>query len=167
MGALIRFPWNSPCPFPTSRTARSKTRRSRPCNFRKEIVSAFLKLNGEKAPANAAPTPAPVPQGTRATGREARLCPHDRYRQNQRQVGRAALHQRTGDRRCRLFGSADQLALQIAPAGYHMNPEDIEDARLNVACLVVPKPSADGRYLTIARVAPRTLNWLLFLRVPT
>ena len=58
-----------------------------------------------------------------------------------------------GDRRCRLFGSAEQLALQIARAGYHMNPEDIEDGRrLNVACLVVTKPSDDGRYLNIARV---------------
>src|SRR5207249_2496310 len=30
--------------------------------LQKEIVGAFLELNGQKAPANAAPTPAPVPQ---------------------------------------------------------------------------------------------------------
>ena len=35
-----------------------------------------------------------------------------------------------------------------------MNPGDIEDGRrLNVACLVVTKPSDDGRYLNIVRVA--------------
>ena len=66
---------------------------------------------------------------------------------------RLCINVQVGDRRCRLFGSADQLALQIARAGYHMNPEDIEDGRrLNVACLVVMKPSDDGRYLNIARV---------------
>ena len=36
--------------------------------LQKEIVGAFLKLNGEKAPANAAPTPAPVPHGNRGNG---------------------------------------------------------------------------------------------------
>src|SRR5437879_1541536 len=66
---------------------------------------------------------------------------------------RLRINVQVGDRRCRLFGSADQLALQIARAGFHMNPEDIEDGRrLNVACLVVTKPSDDGKYLNIARV---------------
>jgi len=38
-------------------------------------------------------------------------------------------------------------------AGKNIYPEDIEDGRrLNVACLVVTKPSDDGRYLNIARV---------------
>src|SRR5205814_9671350 len=32
--------------------------------LQKEIVGVFLKLNGEKASANAAPTPAPLPQRT-------------------------------------------------------------------------------------------------------
>src|SRR5438093_8602827 len=155
MGALIRFPWNSPCPFPTSRTARSKTRRSRPCNFRKEIVGAFLKLNGEKAPANAAPTPAPVPHGNRGNGDGkpvfARMI--DIGKVNGKWGERLCINVQVGDRRCRLFGSADQLALQIARAGFHMNPEDIEDGRrLNLACLVVAKPSDDGRYLNMARV---------------
>src|SRR5207247_8602939 len=36
--------------------------------LQKEIVGAFLKLNGEKAPANAAPTPAPVPHENRGNG---------------------------------------------------------------------------------------------------
>src|SRR5207247_9184357 len=31
--------------------------------LQKEIVGTFLKLNGQKAPANATPTPAPLPQG--------------------------------------------------------------------------------------------------------
>jgi len=48
-----------------------------------------------------------------------------------------------------------------------MNPEDIEDGRLNVACLVVTKPSDDGRYLNIARVVSRKLVWLFFLGVWT
>ena len=36
--------------------------------LQKEIVGAFLKLNGEKAPANAAPTPAPLPQTNQGNG---------------------------------------------------------------------------------------------------
>src|SRR5439155_23410538 len=36
--------------------------------LQKEIVGAFLKLNGQKTPANNAPTPAPVPQGNQGNG---------------------------------------------------------------------------------------------------
>src|SRR5204863_4897139 len=123
--------------------------------LQKEIVGAFLKLNGEKAPANAAPTPAPVPHGNRGNGDGkpvfARMI--DIGKVNGKWGERLCINVQVGDRRCRLFGSADQLALQIASAGYHMNPEDIEDGRrLNLACLVVTKPSDDGRYLNIARV---------------
>jgi len=123
--------------------------------LQKEIVGAFLKLNGQKAPANAAPTPAPLPQGNQGNGDGkpvfARMI--DIGKVNGKWGERLCINVQVGDRRCRLFGSPDQLALHIARAGYHMNPEDIEDGRrLNVACLVVMKPSDDGRYLNIARV---------------
>ena len=123
--------------------------------LQKEIVGAFLKLNGEKAPANTAPTPAPLPQKNRDNGDGkpvfARMI--DIGKINGKWGERLCINVQVGDRRCRLFGSADQLALQIARAGFHMNPEDIEDGRrLNVACLVVTKPSDDGKYVNIARV---------------
>src|SRR5437867_2462125 len=123
--------------------------------LQKEIVGSFLQLNGQKEPANVAPSPAPIKQGNQGNGDGkpvfARMI--DIGKVNGKWGERLCINVQVGDRRCRLFGSADQLALQIARAGFHMNPEDIEDGRrLNVACLVVMKPSDDGRYLNIARV---------------
>src|SRR5439155_14555442 len=99
--------------------------------LQKEIVGAFLKLNGEKAPANAAPTPAPVPHGNRGNGDGkpvfARMI--DIGKVNGKWGERLCSNEQVGDRRCRLFGSADQLARQIARAGFRVNPEDSEDRR--------------------------------------
>ena len=123
--------------------------------LQKEIVGTFLKLNGQKEPANAAGSPQPVPQGNKgnADGKPVFARMIDVGKVTGKWGERLCINVQIGDRRCRLFGSADQLALQIARAGYHMNPGDIEDGRrLNVACLVVTKPSDDGRYLNIVRV---------------
>ncbi len=132
-----------------------KDKALRTLQLQKEIVGALLKPNGEKAPAKAAPTPAPILLGNRGNGDSkpvfARMI--DIGKVNGKWGERLCINVQVSDHRCRLFGSADQLALQIARAGYHMNPEDIEDGRrLNLACLAVTKPSDDGRYLNIARV---------------
>src|SRR5439155_1759081 len=75
--------------------------------LQKEIVGAFLKLNGEKAPANAAPTPAPLPQGNQGNGDGkpvfARMI--DIGKVNGKWGERLCINVQVGDRRCRLFGS--------------------------------------------------------------
>src|SRR5207249_2304549 len=75
--------------------------------LQKEIVGAFLKLNGEKATASATPTPAPVPQGNRGNGDGkpvfARMI--DIGRVNGKWGERLCINVQVGDRRCRLFGS--------------------------------------------------------------
>src|SRR5438046_5763419 len=113
--------------------------------LQKEIVGAFLKLNGQKVPAkNAVQNPQPSPPEKSDGPVFARMI--DIGRVNGKWGERLCINVQVGDRRCRLFGSADQLALQIARAGFHVNPEDIEDGRrLNVACLVVTKPSDAGQ----------------------
>src|SRR5207245_6221770 len=114
---------------------------------------ACLTPTGEKASPNTAPTPASLPQENQGNGKPGFARMIDIGKVNGKWGERLCINVQVGDRRCRLFGSADQLALQIARAGYHMNPADIEDGRrLNVACLVVTKPSDDGKYVNIARV---------------
>src|SRR5436309_2191375 len=143
------------CALAENSNGKIKDKALKILQLQKEIVGAFLKLNGEKASANNAATPAPLRQRNQGNGDGkpvfARMI--DIGKVNGKWGERLCINVQVGDRRCRLFGSADQLALQIARAGYHMNPEDIEDGRrLNLACLVVTKPSDDERYLNIARV---------------
>jgi hypothetical protein len=120
--------------------------------LQKEIVGAFLQINGQTTPAGTAPTSQPsVPAKPDGKPVFARLT----------DVGKG----KWGDRLCvnvqvngrwsRLFGTADQLAAQIAKAGYQIDPQHIGPGlRLNLACLVVTKPSDDGKYLNIERVLP-------------
>src|SRR5437899_10054979 len=85
--------------------------------LQKEIVGAFLKLNGQKESAtNAAPTPAPIPQGNRGNGDGkpvfARMM--DIGRVNGKWGARLYITVQARHRRWRLFGSAAQHALQVA-----------------------------------------------------
>ncbi len=58
-------------------------------------------------------------------------------------------------RRLRLYGNRKQLAEHISAAGFPKVADGIEEGtQLNVACRVVTKPSADGRFLNIEKVLP-------------
>jgi len=68
---------------------------------------------------------------------------------------RLSLNVNVNGRSSRLFGSPKQLAEHIQAAGYEIDPSNLEPGlRLNLACLVVTKPSDDGRYLNVEKVLP-------------
>src|SRR3989442_9542295 len=107
--------------------------------LQKEIVGAFLKLNGQKASASTVQNAQPSAPGKSDGPVFARMI--DIGKVNGKWGERLCINVQVGDRRCRLFGSADPLALQIARAGYHMNPEASEDGRrLNGVCNAPTKP---------------------------
>lgn len=55
----------------------------------------------------------------------------------------------------KLFGNRKELAEAITTAGFPNFADNItEGVRLNLHCLVITKPSEDGRYLNIERVLP-------------
>ncbi len=122
--------------------------------LQKEIVGTFLKLNGQKAPDSAAQNPQPsTPAKTDGKPVFARMI--DIGKVNGKWGERLCINLQVNNRWPKIFGSADQLATHIARAGYHMDPADIEDGRrLNLACLVITKPSDDGKYLNVERVLP-------------
>lgn len=132
-----------------------KDKALRTLQLQKEIVGSFLQLNRQKEPANGAPNPVPTQQGNQGNGDGkpvfARMI--DVGKVNGKWGERLCINLQVNGRWSRLFGSADQLAMQIARAGYHIDPQNIDPGlRLNLACLVVTKPSDDGRYLNVERV---------------
>jgi SWIM zinc finger len=123
--------------------------------LQKEIVGSFLQLNGQKGPAATAASSVPVQQGNQGNGDGkpvfARMI--DIGRVNGKWGERLCINLQVNGRWSRIFGSADQLAMQIARAGHHIDPQNIDQGlRLNLACLVITKPSDDGRYLNVERV---------------
>ena len=130
-----------------------KDKAVRTLELQKEIVGTFLKLNAQK-PTTATPSPVPIPQGNQgADGKPVSARMIDIGRVRGKWGDRLCINLQVNGRWSRIFGSADQLALQIARAGYHIDPANIEQGlRLNLACLVITQPSADGKYLNIARV---------------
>jgi len=120
--------------------------------LQKEIVGSFLKLNGQKTSANTLQNSQPTaPENPDGKPVFARMI--DIGKVNGKWGERLCINLQVNGRWSRIFGSADQLAGQIARAGHHIDPESIEQGlRLNLACLVVTKPSEDGRYLNVERV---------------
>ena len=58
-------------------------------------------------------------------------------------------------RRCRFFGTLNQIADAIAVAGRDLIAEEIEPGlRLNLPCKALTEKSADGRYVNVTRVLP-------------
>jgi SWIM zinc finger len=122
--------------------------------LQKEIVGAFLKMNGHATAANTVQTPQASVQ-TKPDDKPvfARLV--DIGKVSGRWGERYCINVQVNGRWSRIFGTADQLAAQIAKAGYHIDPQNIDQGlRLNLACLVVTKPSEDGKYLNVERVLP-------------
>jgi hypothetical protein len=122
--------------------------------LQKEIVGSFLKLNGQREPANSAPTSQPAKAKT-ADGSPVFARMIDIGKVNGKWGERLCINFQINGRRCRLFGSAEQLAAHIVAAGYEFDPENVQDGlRLNLACRVVTKPSDDGKYLNVDKVLP-------------
>jgi hypothetical protein len=122
--------------------------------LQKEIVGAFLTLNGHPTTTSTAQNPQPsVPAKPDGKPVFARLV--DIGKVNGKWGERFCINVQVNGRWSRIFGSADQLAAHIAKAGYHIDPQNIEQGlKLNLACLVITKPSEDGKYLNVERVLP-------------
>jgi SWIM zinc finger len=122
--------------------------------LQKEIVGAFLALNGSKASPvfNQSPQP-PKPVTSDGKPVFARLM--DIGKVNGRWGERLCINLQVNGRTLRLFGSAKQLAEHIQSTGYDIGPENLEPGlRLNLACRVTTKPSEDGKYLNVEKVLP-------------
>jgi SWIM zinc finger len=123
--------------------------------LQKEIVGAFLALNGSKAsPVLTQRSPQP-PKPMNGNGQPvfARLI--DIGKVNGKWGERLTLNVQINGRTSRIFGSAKQLAEHIRSAGYEIDPANLEPGlRLNLACRVTTKPSDDGRYLNVEKVLP-------------
>jgi SWIM zinc finger len=129
-----------------------KDKALRTLKLQKEIVGSFLTLNGDKQPANTIQNPQPsVPDNGDGKPVFARMI--DIGKMNGKWGERLYINLQVNGRWSRIFGSANELAFQIAKAGHHIDPANIEQGlRLNLACLVVTKPSNDGKYLNVERV---------------
>jgi len=131
-----------------------KTKALKTLHLQREIVASFLKLNGQTVSAVPAQTPPPVPSNN-GNGNPVFARMTDIGKMNGRWGERLYITFQVNDRRCRLFGSAKQLATHITSAGYEISPEAIANGLLlDLPCRVITKPSDDGRYLDVAQVLP-------------
>jgi len=122
--------------------------------LQREIVASFLKLNGHAVTAAPSPSnPATPTNGGNGSPVFARML--DIGKMNGRWGERLYITFQVNGRRCRLFGSAKQLATHITLAGYEIAPEAIENGlRLDLPCRVITKPTDDGKYLNVEQVFP-------------
>ena len=108
--------------------------------LQKEIVGTFLKLNGQKEEAKTA-APSEPANFENADGKPVFARMIDIGKVPGKWGERLCINMQVNGRWSRLFGSANELALHIARAGYHIDPANIEQGlRLNLACLVTTKP---------------------------
>jgi hypothetical protein len=123
--------------------------------LQREIVTTFLKINGHSVPANTPPPNNPPPPANGGNGSPIFARMLDIGKMNGRWGERLYITFLVNDRRCRLFGSAKQLATHMGSAGYEIDPQGIADGlRLNLPCRVTTKPSDDGKYLNVDQVFP-------------
>ena len=85
--------------------------------LQREIVGAFLKLNGERPPAQAPETSPSAPEAVEE-GKPLTARMIDVGKVNGKWGERYCINLQVNGRRTRLFGSADQLATHLAAAGY-------------------------------------------------
>lgn len=138
-----------------------RTRAEEMIGLQSEIVSRFLQ-NGAPNNGHAPRTVQTPAAGTRtlqsvATGTSSSAVPA-------RLVNVAGMDGKWGRRlfitvevngkTVRLFGKAEQLAAYVHAAGYHPPEPFGEGSALDISCLVVTKPSSDGRYTDIEKVLP-------------
>ena len=130
-----------------------KERALKTLHLQREIVSSFLKLNGNVAqPQPPVPTrPVPIERNGNGFPVLARML--DVGKVNGKWGDRLCIVFDMNGNRTRLFGSPKQLAEHIEAAGYRIRPEEITvGLRLNLPCQVVTKPSDNGKYVNIERV---------------
>ena len=121
--------------------------------IQKEIVGAFLKLNGQKPAQTSEGTKPDNTDGTDGKPVVARMI--DIGSVNGKWGERLCINLQVNGRRCRLFGSAEQIATHIAAAGYEMEPGNVQPGlRLGLPCRITTKLSADGKYLNAEKVFP-------------
>jgi len=122
--------------------------------LQKEIVGAFLQLNGPKASPVLTQSSQPrKPENGDGKPVFARML--DIGKMNGKWGERLFINFAVNGRKSRLFGSPKQLAECIQSAGYEIDPENVQDGlRLNLACRVTTKPSEDGKYLNVDKVFP-------------
>jgi predicted nucleic acid-binding Zn finger protein len=122
--------------------------------LQKEIVGAFLKLNGQKVSPVLTQTPQPQ-KPLNGDGKPVFARMVDIGKVNGKWGDRLCLNVAVNGRTLRLFGSAKQLAEKIQSAGYDIGSENLEPGlRLNLACRVTTKPSEDGKYLNVENILP-------------
>jgi hypothetical protein len=130
-----------------------KSKAVKTLQLQREICASFLQVNGHTVPAPAPPTAPPAPSNGNGMPVFARMT--DIGKMNGRWGERLFITFQVNDRRCRLFGSAKQLATHITSAGYEIGPEAIANGlRLDLPCRVTTKPSDDGKYLNVDQVLP-------------
>ena len=138
--------------------AEIKQRALSTLELQKEIVGAFLKLNGPKASPVFSQNPQP-PKPVNSDGKPVFARMVDIGKVNGKWGDRLCINFQMNGRTLRLFGSAKQLAEHIQSAGYGLDAANLEPGlRLNLACRVVTKPSDDGKYLNVERVLPLGQN---------
>ncbi|HLY61050.1 MAG TPA: hypothetical protein VKV95_09900 [Terriglobia bacterium] len=149
-------------------SAEIKDKAAKTLELEKEIVGVFLKLNAPPAPSPvlqptvAAPTvakpqtqPQPAPRQINGNGNPVHARLIDIAKVKGRYGDRFCINVQVNGRWSRIFGSAEQLAADIAKAGHHIEAANIEPGlRLNLPCLVTTKPSDDGKYLNVEKVFP-------------
>jgi hypothetical protein len=131
-----------------------KTKAAKTLQLQREIVTTFLKLNGNTGAGAPAPsTPQAPPNGGNGTPVFARML--DIGKMNGKWGERFFINFQVNGRNSRLFGSPKQLAEHIQAAGYEIDAQNIEAGlRLNLACRVTTKPSEDGKYVNVDKVFP-------------
>lgn len=123
--------------------------------LQKEIVGAFLALNGSKASPVLTHQNWQPPKPLNGDGKPVFARMVDIGKVNGKWGERLCINVAINGRTLRLFGSAKQLAEQIQAAGYELDAANLEPGlRLNLACRVVTKPSDDGKYLNVEKVLP-------------
>jgi hypothetical protein len=126
--------------------------------LQREIVTSFLKLNGNSVPA-APPRNPPPPPSNNGNGHAVFARMLDIGKMNGRWGDRLFITFQVNDRRCLLFGSVKQLATHITSAGYEIGPEAIANGlRLDLPCRVTTKPSDDGKYVNVDQVFPAPIT---------
>ena len=122
--------------------------------LQKEIVGAFLKLNGQKESPVLAQSPRPQ-KPANGDGKPVFAQMIDIGKMNGKWGERFYINFQVNGRNSRLFGSPKQLAEHIQSAGYDIEAQHIEvGLRLNLACRVTTKPSEDGKYVNVDKVFP-------------
>lgn len=136
----------------------------RTLKLQREIVAHFLAMNGKAVERSAEPKTNGyqngLSNGTAPNGQAVSAQITDISEVQGRWGPRLVLNFQVNGNRCSLFGSAKQLASQLANAGCSYDPQELRSGlRLNQPCRVITEPSKDGKYMNVVEVlAPVAQN---------